>query len=93
MKIQYTVKTWIGSQVVAGEQVGAFFGARIEKGKGWMLTHLKSGQLLTTAGFTSVNDLIVLVNVIEYLFSYEELSDIETSFKNATGMKRLSLTR
>jgi hypothetical protein len=76
------------TEIVSGEQVGAFFGARPEKGKGWLLTHIKTGRLVTNAGFTSVNDLIVLVNLIEYVFNEKELLDIETTYKEATGMKK-----
>jgi hypothetical protein len=90
MKIHYTIQKVNNTpQVVAGEQVGKFFGARINKKYGWMLTHVRSGKLVTTAGFTSVNDLIVLCNLIEYIFNEEELLDIENSFANATGMKKV----
>lgn len=89
MKIHYTIqKQNRKPQIVVGEQVGKFFGAKADKKYGWLLTHIRSGKLVTTAGFTSVNDLVVLCNLIEYIFNEEELLDIETSFANATGMKK-----
>ena len=75
------------TRVVVGEQVGAYFATTPDKKRGWMLTHIKTGLLVTTAGFTSIQDLEVLVNLIEYVFG-QDLENIELSFTHATGMRK-----
>jgi len=88
MKIHYTIQKYNDqTQVVIGEQIGAYFATTPDKKRGWLLTHIKTGKLVTTAGFTSKQDLEVLVNLIEYVFG-EDIENIENAFEHATGMRK-----
>lgn len=68
-KFFYTVTMSDGTKkTVSGEPVGNYFAVQQDKGKGWRITHLPTGQLLVTAGMASKGDAIGLVTILECYF-------------------------
>lgn len=66
------------NKTVKGTCVGNYFGVDFRLGKGWLVTHLPSGFLLTDTSFATDEDAIYFAQIAEQTFS-EVLASPEKS--------------